>query len=99
MGLTKIMKKFMKEKLIAVFVIVGLIAMLVYIPIQQKDDQSSIEEWALDKGHKVLTIDRHHFDKGPFWLSDKNSRVYKVKIEDEKTVWFKFDLFGTSVDE
>lgn len=88
------MKKISAFLLIAL-VVVLLVCSMIAAPIH---DQREIKSWAAKKGYVVTTIDQQILDIGPFWHM-KGSRVYKVKTENMKTIWFRFQLFGTDIVE
>jgi len=88
----------MEKKILAVVVVVFLLLALIILPAQESSDRKEINTWAATNKHVVSSIDRHHFDIGPFWHS-KNCRIYKVQVEDGKTFWFRFGFWGTDIEE
>ena len=81
--------------LLIIFIVLLLGWSIITVPTH---DRQEIKSWATNKGYVVTTIDQHTFDTGPFWHM-KGCRIYKVKTENMKVVWFRFQLFGTDIIE
>jgi hypothetical protein len=79
-----------------VLLIVVIIAVQNWIVSQ---DHLEINSWAQKHNYIVKNIERRLVSIGPFWYTDKHSRVYKVDMENVKTVWFRFSPFATDVIE
>lgn len=61
-------------------------------------DQAKIQQWATDNGYLIVKSERCFWHTGPYWAS-KDMRIYKVDLENQKTYWFRFGLFGTDIEE
>lgn len=88
----------MEKKIVALIVIVSLILAISILPMGEGIDRTAINDWAATNKHVISSIDRHHFDIGPFWIG-KNCRIYKVQVEDQKIFWFRFGLLTTEIEE
>ena len=84
--------------LITCFVLILLVIFSVQNWIVSRD-HLEINSWAQKHNYIVKNIERRLVSIGPFWYTDKNSRVYKVDMENVKTVWFRFSLLKTDVIE
>lgn len=62
-------------------------------------DKNYMDDWAKQNEVVVEKIDRQILDHGPFWFSDEDDRIYKLKATNGKVVWFRFNIFSTDIEE
>jgi len=83
--------------------IIGMITIIFMIVVffissaTNSSDQAKIQKWASDNKYVIVTSERCFFYSGPYWTT-KNTRIYKVDLENNKTHWFRFGLWGTDTD-
>lgn len=84
----------------AIFVLIILVIVIsaIILTYQENADKTYIQDWAVKNGYKVNFVERHFFDIGPFWYS-KHTRIYRAELSNDKTFWFRFNLFSTDIEE
>ena len=83
--------------LLVIFAFVLIIAIFI-VPMQERADKKYIQEWAAENSVSVAQVERHFWDIGPFW-HHKNTRIYRVDLEDGRVFWFRLWIWGTDIEE
>lgn len=82
-----------KVLLFCAVIVVGIIAIVA----SHKADRAAINDYCAERGYTVTDIDQRHFNKGPYWYVDEDTRVYYVTAEDsdhlEHHFWMKSDFW------
>jgi hypothetical protein len=70
--------------ILAFFVIVGVVALVLYIHISRS--QKLLKGWANENGYEFLHVEYRMFRKGPFFWSGRGQTVYRVMVRDRQGV-------------
>lgn len=81
-------------------VVVAFLGVMFFVnTIQHQADQQYIQAWAVENNHVVAQTEQCYVELGPYWYRGKAERIYKVKVEADRTFWFRFGPFQTEVKE
>ena len=89
----------MKNNFRAIIFTTACLALVVFgIVFVSETDHQTIRDWATAEDYNITAIEKTILDNGPFWLSDEDDRIYRVKVLDhhhnEKVIYFRFGLWG-----
>ena len=81
-------------EVLILLLIVAIIVPLFFLV--RSGDQEKIKEWAEGEGYEIKSSESTWIDRGPFWVKNKNDRIYRVVVETEsgeRVMYFRFRLW------
>ena len=65
--------------------------------VAESNDKVEINNHCNSNSEKVLTVERHYFEIGPFYYCGKGNRVYKVTTN-KRVIWFRKGPFTDDIE-
>ena len=88
------MKKVYESLVLLFFISVIIGVGIGSVAVIRQTDETRINEWAVENGHSVKEIEECYFVYGPYWYKDKNQRIYKISLNNNKIFWMRTGLFS-----
>jgi len=89
----------MKKYAWSLIVVFSILFAVFCISLTLNGDQTYIEKWAKESNHNVVNVERCFVAMGPYWIKNKNSRIYKITCDDGSTYWMRTGVVDNEIQK
>ena len=86
-----------KDSITGIGIILFCIALSVVVVMDDKGKEQRIQNWALQEGYEIVSLQESSIDKGPFWTKDESQKIYRIQVKDQynrpKWLWLRVGSF------